>query len=102
MTPNITNNVTVSVYGNMPHEEAVRHAEVAQQVVSAVTEGSKSKTELLVSKVSKALLDKHNAFFFKVSRLSAKIIKKLLTELLPAATIKVVKIAGTLLITVLL
>jgi len=102
MTPNITNNNYVSIYGNLPHEEVVRHAEVAQKVVAAVKEGSQSKTELVVSKVSRALLDRQNAFFFKVSRLSAKIIKKLLTELLPAATIKILKVAGSLLITVLL
>lgn len=94
MTP--TTNVTVNNYfassGFTPEQEAL-HREKAVEIAAKITSGNQGKLETAVSKVSHKILDKQNAFIFKIGSLSKKAIKKLLMDILPSATIRVVKIA---------
>lgn len=93
MTPT-TNVVVNNYYGNSgysPELEAL-HREKAAEIAAKITSGNQGKLETAVSKVTHKLLDKQNAFIFKIGSLSKKAIKKLLTDFLPSATLRVVKL----------
>lgn len=95
MTPTNTNSVVINNYYNSgldPEREAV-HRQKAVEIAARVSAGEQSKLEQTVSKVTRTVLDKQNAFIFKIGRLSKKVLKKMLLEILPSATVKVIEIA---------
>lgn len=97
MTTN-SNSITVNInYGSMSPEQIERHQKVSREIANRLVGKDKTKLEETISKVSHALLNQTEIFFFRGARLSKKVLKKMLLEILPNVTFKIIKLAPALL-----
>lgn len=96
MTPS-TNIVVNNYYGNLTPEQIERHKEVSREIANKIVGKDKSKLEETISKVSHALLNHTEVLLFRTARISKKVLKAMLLEILPNVSLKIIKLAPALL-----